>query len=49
MARSIVEQHGGALEVTSTPGQGTEFVVRLPLQPAEEPLAAAAGARGERS
>ncbi|HEX9763670.1 MAG TPA: ATP-binding protein [Candidatus Acidoferrales bacterium] len=50
VARSIVEQHGGALEVASTPGQGTEFVVRLPLQPAEEPLVAAAtGARGERS
>jgi len=49
VARSIVEQHGGSLEVASTPGQGTEFTVRLPLQPAEEPLAAASGFRGERS
>ena len=48
VARSIVEQHGGSLEVASTPGQGTEFVVRLPLQPAEA-LLAAAGTRGEQS
>ena len=48
VARSIVEQHGGSLEVASTPGRGTEFVVRLPLQPAEA-LLAAAGTRGEQS
>lgn len=48
VARSIVEQHGGAINVESAPGVGTEFVVRLPLDGIAEPLAAAAGARGEK-
>ncbi|MDQ3043704.1 MAG: PAS domain-containing protein [Chloroflexota bacterium] len=30
-ARQIVERHGGALTVTSEPGQGSTFTVRLPL------------------
>src|SRR5690606_15752784 len=28
----IIEQHGGAIEVSSTPGAGTEFILRLPLR-----------------
>jgi two-component system, NtrC family, sensor kinase len=32
VARSIIEQHGGRIEVCSTPGQGTEFVVTLPAE-----------------
>ncbi len=28
----IIEQHGGAIEVNSTPGEGTEFILRLPLR-----------------
>ena len=32
LARRIVESHNGKIEVTSTPGQGTEFTVRLPLR-----------------
>jgi len=28
----IVERHGGAIEVSSQPGQGTTFVVRLPVR-----------------
>ncbi|HXE76422.1 MAG TPA: ATP-binding protein [Candidatus Xenobia bacterium] len=47
VARSIVEQHGGAIAVQSTPGVGTEFVVRLPFGAAAEPAALAAGTRGE--
>ncbi|MBX9253172.1 AAA family ATPase [Desmonostoc muscorum CCALA 125] len=27
----IVEKHGGAIEVNSQPGEGTEFVIQLPL------------------
>ncbi len=30
----IIEKHHGKLECFSTPGQGTEFVIQLPLQPA---------------
>jgi signal transduction histidine kinase len=32
-ARQIVEQHGGALSVESAPGEGSTFIVRLPLAP----------------
>ncbi|NJC67951.1 HAMP domain-containing histidine kinase, partial [Planosporangium flavigriseum] len=27
----IVDGHGGSIEVHSTPGEGTEFVLRLPI------------------
>lgn len=30
ISRTIVEQHGGSLEITSAPGSGTTVVVRLP-------------------
>jgi signal transduction histidine kinase len=32
-ARQIVEQHGGSMAVESTPGGGSTFIVRLPLEP----------------
>jgi signal transduction histidine kinase len=35
IARQIVEQHGGAIRVESAPGQGTRFIVELPLSPEE--------------
>ncbi|MBD2523663.1 ATP-binding protein [Nostoc sp. FACHB-133] len=32
IAQSIViEKHGGTLNVNSTPGKGTEFVITLPI------------------
>jgi len=34
--RQIVEQHGGKVEIISTPGHGTRVVVRLPNQVTEE-------------
>jgi PAS domain S-box-containing protein len=40
IARSVVvEQHGGSLEFETTPGQGTVFIIRVPLLTAE-PLVA---------
>jgi two-component system sensor histidine kinase BaeS len=32
IAHRIVSDHGGRIEVSSQPGRGTEFMVRLPLQ-----------------
>jgi two-component system NtrC family sensor kinase len=42
LARSIVERHGGSLQCTSAPGEGTRFTVRLPLTPVTADVAAAA-------
>ncbi len=43
IARNLVERMGGMLEVTSEPGRGSTFTVRLPViqAPAQEPVAAA--------
>jgi signal transduction histidine kinase len=32
IASQVVEQHGGRIDVISTPGEGSEFTVRFPLQ-----------------
>jgi PAS domain S-box-containing protein len=40
VTRSIVEAHGGTIQVQSTPGHGATFIIELPLRPAG---AAAAG------
>jgi signal transduction histidine kinase len=42
LAQQIVTAHGGSIEVRSAPGQGTEFVVRLPASPAKTRGVAAA-------
>ena len=31
IAKRVTEAHGGSISVTSTPGQGTSFIVRLPV------------------
>jgi signal transduction histidine kinase len=36
ISRRVVDEHGGALEIRSTPGQGTEVVVTLPPLPASK-------------
>jgi signal transduction histidine kinase len=42
IARSvIVDKHGGAITVESRPGEGTTFVIQLPLEVEEEPSPAA--------
>ena len=38
IAHRIVSDHGGRIEVSSQPGRGTEFTVRLPLQRPDFPL-----------
>jgi two-component system cell cycle sensor histidine kinase PleC len=37
ISRSLVELHGGALRIRSTPGKGTIVTVRLPFKPVEQP------------
>jgi signal transduction histidine kinase len=41
-ARDIIQRHGGMIAVTSTPGRGTTFRVRLPV--AGEAVAGMSGA-----
>ncbi|TQV76009.1 two-component sensor histidine kinase [Exilibacterium tricleocarpae] len=33
ISHGIIKKHGGAIEVTSTPGRGTTFVISLPVKP----------------
>jgi len=35
VTKKLVEEHGGTIEVSSTLGKGTTFVIRLPFQPVE--------------
>ena len=36
ICRKVAERHGGSITATSTPGQGTKFVVTLPIKRTEE-------------
>ena len=36
LAYGIIRQHGGAISIDSTPGEGTTFAVRLPHGPSEQ-------------
>jgi two-component system NtrC family sensor kinase len=47
VAKSIVEQHGGEIVVQSTKGEGTEFVVALPVGQVEPAVAVSTGGAGE--
>jgi two-component system, OmpR family, sensor histidine kinase KdpD len=44
IARGFLEANGGRIRAESLPGQGTSFVIQVPI-PAEEPAAAPAGER----
>ena len=43
IVRSVVEAHGGTVEVASTLGAGATFTIRLPLEAAAEPAIPLAG------
>jgi signal transduction histidine kinase len=33
ISKKLVDAHGGSIEATSAPGEGTEFVLTFPRQP----------------
>ena len=35
VAKKVIDEHGGSIDVQSAPGQGTTFIVALPLHPPE--------------
>jgi signal transduction histidine kinase len=39
--KSIVDMHSGRVSITSTPGEGTDVVVRLPAEVSQTSLASA--------
>lgn len=50
LVKVLVELHGGSVEARSDgPGQGSEFVVRLPVEPTAVPVAGPPSESGERA
>ncbi len=47
LVKSLIELHGGTVEIESAPGRGTRIVCRLPAVPAAEPAPSAAMAAAE--
>jgi two-component system, OmpR family, sensor kinase len=47
IALSIARAHGGSIDLETSPGQGTRFVVRLPLEKAEPAVECSAAAAEE--
>lgn len=39
ICKRIVENHGGSIAATSTPGKGSEFIVRLPVRQGQDAVA----------
>jgi PAS domain S-box-containing protein len=42
MTRQVIQEHGGTIHVESTPGNGSRFIVTIPLNP-EKPIATDTG------
>jgi signal transduction histidine kinase len=41
LVKMMIERHGGEISVASREGEGSEFIVRLPCRPDEQPVASA--------
>lgn len=34
----VIEQHRGKLDCVSIPGEGTEFIIQIPVQQVDDPV-----------